>query len=453
VASYASRKERERRRRAKIRRRITVTAIIMLIIGIALGYLLNTFLHTGKIGYLDVMDTPVLATATPYIAVTPTVAPTATPIPTAEPTATPEPTEVPTQAPTAEPVVVYVEVTPEPTEVPTAVPTEVPTAVPTEVPTVVPTEAPTEVPTAAPTATPEPTAAPTEVPTMAPTAVPTEVPTEAPTAEPTAEVQALEIVEATEAPEATKEAEPVIIPFGHSQTFETQVGADGKRHTAAEGEFETLNLTLTVSDYKDHDYYVDTYTGKYKIKGDEAALEFKMTLNDYEGVTAIQPQEVLLITFCNAAGEEVQGYQITDAEIAGQVGVTLMSDVTTTMYKRYPYNAEQGDMEYMVVTTFNDGAETEYWFQMTDPVAEAAKAKAEAEEAARIEAESTMTIGSQGENVKKLQQKLIELNLLSGAPDGKFGKYTAEAVKTLQGRYGMEQTGVTSVEFLEKLYE
>ena len=148
----------------------------------------------------------------------------------------------------------------------------------------------------------------------------------------------------------------------------------------------------------------------------------------------------------------MQGYQITDAEIAGQVGVTLMSDVTTTMYKRYPYNAEQGDMEYMVVTTFNNGAETEYWFQMTDPVAEAAKAKAEAEEAARIEAESTMTIGSQGENVKKLQQKLIDLNLLSGAPDGKFGKYTAEAVKTLQGRYGMEKTGVADAAFLDKLY-
>ena len=35
----------------------------------------------------------------------------------------------------------------------------------------------------------------------------------------------------------------------------------------------------------------------------------------------------------------------------------------------------------------------------------------------------------------------------------KFGKYTAEAVKTLQGRYGMEQTGVTSKAFLDKLYE
>ena len=110
-------------------------------------------------------------------------------------------------------------------------------------------------------------------------------------------------------------------------------------------------------------------------------------------------------------------------------------------------------MEYMVVTAYNEGVETVYWFQMTDPVAEAAEAAARAAEEARIEAESKMTVGSEGENVKQLQQKLIELNLLSGSPDGKFGKYTAEAVKVLQGRYGMEQTGVTSKEFLDKLYE
>lgn len=110
-------------------------------------------------------------------------------------------------------------------------------------------------------------------------------------------------------------------------------------------------------------------------------------------------------------------------------------------------------MEYMVVTAYNEGVESVYWFQMVDPVAEAAEEAARAAEAARIEAESRMTVGSEGENVKKLQQKLIDMGLLTGAPDGKFGKYTAEAVKTLQGRYGMEQTGITSKEFLDKIYE
>ena len=456
MASSASRKERERRRRAKMRKKLTTTAIIMLIIGIVIGYLANDLLTEGKFGDKPVIDNPPLATAVTVEELPVTPEPTATAEPTAVPTEVP--TEAPTEAPTAEPVVVYVEVTP--------VPTEVPTEAPTEVPTVVPTAVPTEVPTVAPTATAEPTAVPTAEPTAEPQAVVNEVAV-AVTAEPTVEVQAVEMadnavtvesvdvtaVETTAEPVA-EEAKPVVIPFGHSQTFETQITADGKsRQVADDQAYETLNLTLTVSDYKDHQYYVDTYTGKYKIKGDEAALEFKMTLNDYAGVNAVQPQEFLLITFCNEAGEAVQGYQITDKEIAGQVGVTLMSDVTTTMYKRYPYNAEQGDMEYMVVTAYNEGEETVYWFQMTDPVAEAAEEAARAAEEARIEAESTMTVGSQGENVKKLQQKLIELNLLSGSPDGKFGKYTAEAVKVLQGRYGMEQTGITSKEFLDKLYE
>ena len=445
MASYASRRERERRRRARIRRKITVTAIIMLIIGIVLGYLLNTFLHEGSVFGVDIMDQPVLATATP--AATPTVEPTVAP------TATPEPTAVPTPVPTAEP---------------TAVPTEVPTAAPTEVPTVAPTEAPTEVPTVAPTATVEPTAVPTVVPTVAPTEVPAAT-AEPVAAETAAEVQTTETetvtgevvqtVETTAQAVETetvevKKAEPVIVPFGHSQTFETQILQNGSsRREASDEAYETLNLTLTATEYKDHQYYVDTYTGKYKIKGDEAALEFKMTLNDYAGTQTIQPQEFLLITFCKENGESLQGYQITDAEIAGQVGVTLQSDVTKTMYKRYPYNEAQGNMEYMVVTAYNDGVETEYWFQTFDPVAEAAKAQARAEEEARLIAEATMTIGSEGENVKKLQRTLIDMNLLSGTPDGKFGKYTAEAVKTLQGRYGMEKTGVTSPEFLEKLYD
>ena len=62
------------------------------------------------------------------------------------------------------------------------------------------------------------------------------------------------------------------------------------------------------------------------------------------------------------------------------------------------------------------------------------------------------SIGSKGDEVKKLQAKLIEKKLLTGVPDGSFGKYTAEAVKILQKQYGMEETGIADAEFLEKLY-
>ena len=58
-----------------------------------------------------------------------------------------------------------------------------------------------------------------------------------------------------------------------------------------------------------------------------------------------------------------------------------------------------------------------------------------------------------GEEVKKLQRVLIDNKLLSGEPDGQFGKYTAEAVKEMQRKFGMEATGVADQAFLDKLYE
>ena len=48
---------------------------------------------------------------------------------------------------------------------------------------------------------------------------------------------------------------------------------------------------------------------------------------------------------------------------------------------------------------------------------------------------------------------MIDNKLLTGEPDGHFGKYTAEAVKEMQRRFGMEATGVADQAFLDKLYE
>ena len=69
-----------------------------------------------------------------------------------------------------------------------------------------------------------------------------------------------------------------------------------------------------------------------------------------------------------------------------------------------------------------------------------------------IDPNTWLTIGSRGEEVKKLQAKLIELGLLTGSPDGQYGKYTASAVQIMQKKFGMEQTGVATASFLKKLY-
>ena len=410
----ASRKSREKRLRAYYRKKVWTTGIVMLIVGLIVGFIACACLVKTNDNIADLLGVGAqpaisepLATATPM--------PVLTEAPTEVPTAVP--TEVPTEVPTAEPTAVVtaepvveivniVEATAEPTAEPTEVPTEVPTAVPTEVPTEAPTAVPTEVPTEAPTA----------VPTAEPTAVPTEAP----------------------------RMEPVIVPYGEACVIKTEINADGSaRQQAGADAFETLNLTLQVKAYKDQAYYVKHYANSYILQGNEAAVEFDITLNNYTGSTEIIPQNFLKVSLVGA-NESItsQGYQLIDAEIEGKPGIVIANNVPSTVYKRYPYSVEQGDMQYMVVNSYVDGVEYTHWFEIIAPEPTAEELEA-----------SALTIGSSGEEVKRLQQKLIELKLLSGTPDGKFGSYTAEAVKIMQGRYGMEKTGKADAKFLERLYQ
>lgn len=444
MATNRSRNSRERRLRARYRRKIWTCGIIMLIIGLVLGYVLCMMFLVDKPSFLT--STSATPTPAPIITVTevPTVVPTAEP--TAEPTAVPtaEPTAVPTAEPTVEaniePAIVFNSLT----EV-TAAPTAEPTAVPTAEPTAEPTPEPTPEPTAEPT--PEPTAEPTPEPTAEPTPEPTAEPTPEPTAEPT--------------------PEPVIVPFGESCTFDTQITATGgARLVADDAAYETLNLTLRVDAYKDPAYFEATYSNTYNLQGNEAAIMFDLTLNGYTGTTEIIPQNFLLITCCGEdASITAQSFQLMDSEIAGKTNIAITSDVTSTLYKRYDYNADQGDMVYMVVTTYNDGKEATYWFEIQgpeeEPVTEAeTETTTETAETASstgtsdsgIDPNTWLTVGCRGEEVKKLQSKLIELGLLQGQPDGQYGKYTASAVQIMQKKFGMEQTGVATASFLEKLY-
>lgn len=68
------------------------------------------------------------------------------------------------------------------------------------------------------------------------------------------------------------------------------------------------------------------------------------------------------------------------------------------------------------------------------------------------EASVTLKNGSRGEEVKKLQQKLLDMGLLNDVVDGIYGNNTAAAVSAAEALLGMEQTGVASPEFLSALY-
>ena len=61
-------------------------------------------------------------------------------------------------------------------------------------------------------------------------------------------------------------------------------------------------------------------------------------------------------------------------------------------------------------------------------------------------------IGSKGDDVKRLQQALIDGGFLHDSADGDFGNKTVEAVKKAQEAYDMPQTGVADDAFQERLY-
>lgn len=449
MASNASRRAREKRLRARYRRKILLTAIIMLIIGVVGGYVL-TELYLGDLDLIPSAqgdpsgENLPLATPSPVpeedepvaslsLELNPdkeaTQAPIITAEPTEEPIATAEPTEEPTQAPTEEP---------------------------TAVPTLVPTEEPTAVPTAEPTAEVDMSALLAIMQSMVaeqgsdeaaePEGLNIIGAEEAPavvvaTAEPEATAQV--VVVSTPEPTAEPAPEPIIVPYGEAKTFDAQIAIDGTaRRKVDEAAYESLNLTLAVDAYKDPAYFEANYADSYDLQGNEAAVEFSLTLNGYSGSTEIIPQNFLLITFVGDSEDKTtQGFQLMDKEIAGNTEIAITSDAPATLFKRYPYNADQGAMQYMVVTVYNEGQPSVYWFEIHDPNPDPTPTP-----------NPGLTVGSSGDEVKRLQAKLIDLGLLQGSPDGKFGKFTADAVKIMQGRYGMEQTGIADDAFLEKLY-
>lgn len=59
--------------------------------------------------------------------------------------------------------------------------------------------------------------------------------------------------------------------------------------------------------------------------------------------------------------------------------------------------------------------------------------------------------GSKGDEVKELQQMMIDLGVLEGDADGRYGKKTESAVKKLQQYFGKKQNGRANQAFLDSL--
>lgn len=65
---------------------------------------------------------------------------------------------------------------------------------------------------------------------------------------------------------------------------------------------------------------------------------------------------------------------------------------------------------------------------------------------------STLDVGNRGDDVKALQQALIDQGFLDGSADGIYGNGTAAGVKAFQESAGLEATGVADQEMQQKLF-
>ncbi len=65
---------------------------------------------------------------------------------------------------------------------------------------------------------------------------------------------------------------------------------------------------------------------------------------------------------------------------------------------------------------------------------------------------TVLSEGSYGTNVYALQSRLIELNYMTGSPDGYYGASTSQAVRAFEAAYSRTQTGIASVTMQETLY-
>lgn len=274
--------------------------------------------------------------------------------------------------------------------------------------------------------TPEATEAATEAPVVTPE------PTEAPTPEPT----------------TTPEPEVVVVPFGATQSLTAQINSDGSAHRTADGQsFETVNFDLRITRHLTNDYYMDAYSTKYQMQGNEAGVEFEITLKDYAGAQTIMPQELFVVGLETKGGVAEQGFQLTDAEIEGKNKVALESNTPKLVYKRFAYSEAVGDMAYLTVTAFVDGVSTRYLFDLGEPLR-----PTPTPEPTPVVNYETLDIASRGDGVMNLQAKLIELGYLEGTADGRFGEMTQKAIKAAQEAFGMEKTGVATNEFQQKLF-
>lgn len=234
------------------------------------------------------------------------------------------------------------------------------------------------------------------------------------------------------AEEADKGARDNPYRLGEACAFEAEVLSDGSpRRSASEEDYETVSLALTLDNYLSPAYFQENYGRLYKLDGAEAGAQ--ITIANESGV-AIVPQNAFWLTVESADGRQAAGYQLMDAEIAGNYGVTLEGGETGTLYKRFDAG-EGAEPVYLVLTYCADGEQISRYFLLEERVVY-----------------PELASGSRGEDVVALQTRLIELGYLDDDADGIFGRNTEAAVRAARQAADFDDSGVADDDFQHALY-
>ena len=297
------------------------------------------------------------------------------------------------------------------------------------------------------------------LPTNTPTPVPQNTPTPTPDTWQSSDQSTWEDWSGGSLPTTTPKTAATAAPGAQSWQTSTQDYNAG---------YPVLRVGSTGSDVSDLQarltelgYYTGTIDGKYSTGTQSAVTEFQsrngLTADGIAGratqdklyAASAQPKTVsagatesgYTLLKEGASGLEVRKLQGRLAELGYYAGGVdgLYGSTTTGAVKAFQRaNGLSGDGQA--------GTQTQ-----TKLYSSSAKYAANPVTTANPDATRTLTVGMTGNDVYALQERLIELNYLSGVADGVFGTETQNALIAFQNRNGLTADGTAGASTLKKL--
>ena len=270
------------------------------------------------------------------------------------------------------------------------------------------TPAATQAPTQAPTA--EPTIIPTGAPTAVPTEAPTELPTEAPTSAPVPDYPGLLKYGSKGA--AVKALQNRLVELGYlTGSVDGMFGSSTRSAVRAFQGARGLKVTGEVDEITHNAIYGKTPD---KPDGDDF-VELKKGMSG-EAVKTLQ-QRLKELGYYKGSLQGTFG-ELTEAAL---MDFQFTANLTRTgVLDRATY-----DLIYSPDAPYKDYDEDDY---------------------------TELKQGDRGDDVKRLQKRLIELGYLTGSADGIYGASTSNAVKAFQTVNKLTVSGVATVETQQRLY-